>query len=299
MEQRSRLLGLSDRECLVSPFLADEKGKDGNYPPELAKYLTDSVFLTEPWHNKEFFQSPDEEEPQSTWRNKDRLKTAAVVLVLCLNIGTDPPESPKPTLCARKECWIDPIPQTKQKSLENIGNALQKQYEKWQPKAKFKPCLDPSPEELHKACSSLRKTSKSDRLLLHYNGHGAPRPTKNGELWVFGKNYTHYMPIPVSELRVWLGDPAVYVLDCNGAGALIPHLIDALAPAFDNPFQDQSAAMNPSAQSNGVDHPIILLAACKSHETLPVSPLYPADIFTSCLTTPIQISLRWFILQVF
>lgn len=30
-------------------------------------------------------------------------------------------------------------------------------------------------------------------------------------------------------------------------------------------------------------------------EILPMHPEYPADIFTSCLTTPIQIALRWFV----
>lgn len=37
----------------------------------------------------------------------------------------------------------------------------------------------------------------------------------------------------------------------------------------------------------------ILLAACGSHETLPQHAELPADVFTSCLTTPIKIALRW------
>jgi hypothetical protein len=42
----------------------------------------------------------------------------------------------------------------------------------------------------------------------------------------------------------------------------------------------------------------IVLAACRADETLPTDPLYPADIFTSCLTTPITIACRWFMIQV-
>ncbi|XVF65906.1 hypothetical protein PTKIN_Ptkin09bG0288400 [Pterospermum kingtungense] len=38
----------------------------------------------------------------------------------------------------------------------------------------------------------------------------------------------------------------------------------------------------------------ILLAACGAHETLPQSAEFPADVFTSCLTTPIKMALRWF-----
>ncbi len=39
----------------------------------------------------------------------------------------------------------------------------------------------------------------------------------------------------------------------------------------------------------------ILLAACGAHEILPQSADLPADIFTSCLTTPINIALRWYV----
>ncbi|XP_057476943.1 regulatory-associated protein of TOR 1-like isoform X3 [Actinidia eriantha] len=38
----------------------------------------------------------------------------------------------------------------------------------------------------------------------------------------------------------------------------------------------------------------ILLAACEAHESLPQSAEFPADMFTSCLTTPIKMALRWF-----
>ena len=37
----------------------------------------------------------------------------------------------------------------------------------------------------------------------------------------------------------------------------------------------------------------ILLAACAANETLPTNPDLPADLFTSCLTTPIKAALRW------
>ena len=39
---------------------------------------------------------------------------------------------------------------------------------------------------------NLRRTARDERILLHYNGHGCPRPTSNGEIWVFNKNFTQY-----------------------------------------------------------------------------------------------------------
>ena len=44
--------------------------------------------------------------------------------------------------------------------------------------------LDPTVDELRKLCTSLRKSARNERVLLHYNGHGVLRPTRNGELWV-------------------------------------------------------------------------------------------------------------------
>ena len=29
--------------------------------------------------------------------------------------------------------------------------------------------------------------AQNDRILFHYNGHGVPKPTTNGEIWVFNK----------------------------------------------------------------------------------------------------------------
>ena len=41
----------------------------------------------------------------------------------------------------------------------------------------------------------------------------------------------------------------------------------------------------------------IHLAACANGQELPSNPLLPADLFTSCLTTPIKTALRWYTLQ--
>ncbi|XP_052886384.1 regulatory-associated protein of TOR 1-like [Gossypium arboreum] len=46
----------------------------------------------------------------------------------------------------------------------------------------------------------------------------------------------------------------------------------------------------------GSSRDYILLAACEAHETLPQSAEFPAYVFTSCLTTPIKMTLRWCIL---
>jgi hypothetical protein len=36
----------------------------------------------------------------------------------------------------------------------------------------------------------MRRNAKDERVLFHFNGHGVPRPTDAGEIWVFDKNIT-------------------------------------------------------------------------------------------------------------
>lgn len=307
---RSRLLGSSDhvsllRESILSPLPSYQQSSQKS--KQLSNFFSNNIFLDDEWHCEDYLNLAFEEfqTGDDSWRLKGRMKTAGVALVVCLNIGVDPPDVIKPSPCARKECWFDPTLQ-KAKGMEYIGNALQAQYEKWQAKAKFKQCLDPSSEELRKVCLNLRKTCRSDRLLLHYNGHGVPKPTKNGELWVFGKHHTHYTPVAVREMRTWLADPTIYVLDCSGAGVLIPHLVDSMAkegdlmgfepetPTPNNKGADSAMSFN---SASGLDGGSVVLAACKANEQLPFHPNYPADIFTSCLTTPTTIAIRWFIIQ--
>ena len=81
----------------------------------------------------------------------------------------------------------DPLAMPPSKAIEAIGNSLQKAYERWQPRARYKQSLDPTVEEVKKLCMSLRRNAKEERVLFHYNGHGVPKPTTNGEIWVFNK----------------------------------------------------------------------------------------------------------------
>ena len=166
--------------------------------------LSSEVHFNEYYHSEYFFETSSEENEINTvppvivgkndptlssniiantsWRVKDKIRTSAALLVVCLNIGQDPPDIAKPEDCSRKECWKDPeLP--KNIGLEKIGNLLQQQYEKLQNKIKYKQCLDPTIDDLRKTCSTFKRNASYERFLFHYNGHGVPRPTRNGEIW--------------------------------------------------------------------------------------------------------------------
>ncbi|XP_012221009.1 regulatory-associated protein of mTOR isoform X6 [Linepithema humile] len=234
-----------------------------------------------------------------TWRMKERMKTVSVALVLCLNVGVDPPDIVKTQPCARLECWIDPLSVSPQKALETIGSNLQKQYERWQPRARYKQSLDPTVEEVKKLCTSLRRNAKEERVLFHYNGHGVPKPTTNGEIWVFNRTYTQYIPLSVYDLQTWMGAPSIYVYDCSNAGIIVESF-----QQFADQHEKEYEMEKQQTRATGVTCPAapcykncIQLAACAANQILPMNPNLPADIFTSCLTTPIKIAIRWFAMQ--
>ena len=67
---------------------------------------------------------------------KERMKTVSVALVLCLNIGVDPPDVQKQNPCARKEAWVDPAATSPQKAAAKIAQNLQINYGRLQPRAR-------------------------------------------------------------------------------------------------------------------------------------------------------------------
>ncbi|KAG7373952.1 Raptor N-terminal caspase like domain containing protein [Nitzschia inconspicua] len=259
---------------------------------------------------------------QPSWRLRDRMKTAGVGLIMALNVGTDPPDLIKPHPCAKLQCWMDPSSVTRVKAKEKIGELLEAQYAKWQQQRsarplKYRRALDPTIEDVRALCLWLRKQARGERILLHYNGHGVPRPTSNGEIWVFDKNHTEYIPLSVCDLRHWAGSPTICILDCSSAGVLIPLLtaqpVDTApnTPVTLSPSHSSAGTATSAQQHQRTTQspPIIdmdnaanlwvkdmmVLCPTSDEEWLPMDPDYPADIFTSCLTTPIQIALRWFV----
>jgi regulator-associated protein of mTOR len=235
--------------------------------------------------------------PSQDWRMKDRLKTVSAALAICLNIGVDPPDVVKTDPTAKLECWVDPTSTTgggQNKIMEQIGKKLQEQYETLSLRTRYKQYLDPSVDETKKFCISLRRNAKDERVLFHYNGHGVPLPTQSGEIWVFNKNYTQYIPVSLYDLQSWLAGPSLFVFDVSHAGNIVQNFHTFVDKHEKENLEARKRDPNALVQSYG---DCIILAPCQKTESLPTNPDLPADLFTCCLTTPIEIALRFFILQ--
>ncbi|KAI0385234.1 raptor N-terminal caspase like domain-containing protein [Hypomontagnella monticulosa] len=228
------------------------------------------------------------------WRMRDRLKTVSAALAVCLNIGVEPPDQLKTNPGAKLEAWQDPFVPPAAKALEAIGKSLQAQYENISLRTRYKQYLDPSVEETKRFCQSLRRNAKDERVLLHYNGHGVPKPTASGEIWVFNKNFTQYIPISLYDLQHWLQAPTIFVWDCSEAGNILNNYHRFVEKHEEE--EEAAAASDPNYEKTKY-RSYLHLAACAVKENLPTNPRLPADLFTACLTTPIEMALWFFVLQ--
>jgi hypothetical protein len=210
------------------------------------------------------------------WRSRDRIKTNAAVLALCLHLGIDPPDIVRPQPGAEQLSGV-PLPPSTKSSAEHKAAAeavlrqLQAHFEYWQPRCHYRPLLDPPVDDLKRACLSARKAARDERVLFYYHGWGVPRPTRNGELWFFNANYTQYLPVNVADLDSWLGPgPLVVVLECAEAGQIL-HLWAKLRPSI-------GSSLHGFAAVDGGPTPSV--------------PRLPGDLFTSSLTNPLVVALK-------
>ena len=128
------------------------------------------------WSNKRHATNgiprPRRAEDLPDWRMRERLRTVTAALVMCLNIGVDPPDVSKTNPCSKLICWMDPESLDPTKALPAIGRNLQVQFETLSMKTRYKQYLDPIVEETKRFCTNLRRTAKDERVLFYYNGYG-------------------------------------------------------------------------------------------------------------------------------
>ena len=97
------------------------------------------------------------------WRSKDcdkrSMRTEAIVICLCLNLGVDPPDIVRTNPCSVLEAWMNPNDLPSSRALEVIADRLEQQYSAWKGKSRklnIKKILDANPESVRQTCSHLR-----------------------------------------------------------------------------------------------------------------------------------------------
>lgn len=189
-----------------------------------------------------------------------------MVALFCLHLGIEPPDEFRARKYPMIECWIDtskmePYEKIKDSIIRNFQSRLHVVSGKLKLKAQFDPTID----DLEKCKSS----NINNLFYFYYNGHGVPRPTEEGEIWLFNNNYTQYVPYSIQEIFKIFPSISLMIFDCSYSGRLVQII------------------------SNFKRLNICLLSACSENEKLPSHDVFPADIFTCCLISPVEISILW------
>ena len=100
---------------------------------------------------------------------------------------------------------------------------------------------------------------------------------------------TQYIPLSIFDLQSCIGGPSTYVLDSAGAGIIV-HYYNKFVEMREQGEPEEGVSVEQLKDC-------IMLASCGPNESLPVSPNLPADVFTSCLTTPIKMAVVWHLLN--
>lgn len=216
-------------------------------------------------------------------------RTYGGCLAICLNAEVEPPDNRCPRHLQRGHgpslCGIEiqvPFLHDPRKVVAAIGRELEQRFVNLHgvKGGTYRQCLDPSSEQVQRTCRKLRRDALEDNLVLHYSGHGVPAPSALGELWFFNEAYTEYVPARVVDVASWLGAPRLMIFDCPCSGRAVHELTDHF-------FTARTDALNQDSSL-----PIIALGATSAGERLPVSEVFPADVFTACLTRPLEMAVQ-------
>ena len=60
----------------------------------------------------------------------------------------------------------------------------------------------------------------------------------NGEIWVFNRSYTQYIPLSLYDLQSWMGSPSIFVYDCSNAGIIV-NSFEQFAEQHERDYQAQ------------------------------------------------------------
>eukprot|EP01028_Stygiella_incarcerata_P001214 TRINITY_DN1192_c0_g1_i3.p1 TRINITY_DN1192_c0_g1~~TRINITY_DN1192_c0_g1_i3.p1 ORF type:complete len:1538 (+),score=424.15 TRINITY_DN1192_c0_g1_i3:82-4614(+) len=224
------------------------------------------------------------------WRLSHKIRTPQAILVMCLNVGVDPPDAVRIKPTAHLECWTDPQNEQRNGTIHRVGELLRAQYGLWQPRGRFHVLVDKPVDDVQKSCLNVRTSVKNERIYMHFNGHGVPRPTKNGEIWMFNRDFSQYVPISFIDIRQWVGSPAMFAFDCSSAGNIISGFLRYLDT---HEFDVRPSEGERPMSKEDILKQTYILCPCAGDERLPMDPRLPADIFTSCLTTPVKMGLLW------
>lgn len=177
--------------------------------------------------------------------------------------------------------WKNLISSDSQDFLGTFAASYKTEYARLLPLARFLPFVSPTVEKLN-TIPTVRNESGDGRSLFHYVGYGFPQLSKSSLNLIDGCP-ENMRPYHYSKLFEILRPPSWFIFDCDNAEIALNGLLKA------------------SKESISIDstksHDWFCFCATSIDEELPIDPNLPRDFFTSCLFTPISLSILCHILQ--
>lgn len=166
-----------------------------------------------------------------------------------------------------------------------VQTNIKLEYQAIKSDLKFVHFVAPAAERMSNLCH-IRKEVPYGRILFHYIGFGLPT-IENGTISVCdGRSLKAYS---VGKIFEDIQTPSWFIFDSNNSGSFIPAIMQRCQKL------QASGAKNP--RQNWCDW--YCLCATSEGESLPQDPKLPRDFLTTCLLTPVKLSILCHILKYF
>lgn len=166
-----------------------------------------------------------------------------------------------------------------------VQNNIKIDYQAINKDLKFVHFVAPAAERM-KNLSQIRKEITIGRVIFHYIGFGLPT-CQNGFISVCDGRLLK--PYSVGRIFKDIRTPLWFIFDCDNAGSFIPAIMQQ--------SQKLQTRIDKNSSVNWCDW--YCLCATSENEMLPKDPKLPRDFLTSCLLTPVKLSILCHILKYF
>lgn len=146
---------------------------------------------------------------------------------------------------------------------------------------RFIPFVSPNTEKMN-SLATIRRECCFGRGLFHYIGYSLPNISKGSLNLVDGRS-DNVRPYPLEKLFENYSPPSWFIFDCNNAEAALNGILRVT--------RELSYSDDPKKSD------WFCLCATSLGEVLPIDPCLPRDFLTTCLFTPISLSILCHILQ--
>lgn len=168
-----------------------------------------------------------------------------------------------------------------------VHNTYKSLYQEQRKQLRFIHLVSPSIDKFH-VIGQNRKDLPIERMLFHYIGYGYPT-SNDGTIFIRDSRTQQFVNFKIKKLLKLMKNPSFYIFDCDYAGKFIDSISKGYTAISEKNSNKNKAAFNYDDW--------LCLCATNDDEKLLSDRNLPRDFLSSCLLSPIDMSLLCHILQ--